>query len=181
MPILLLILGAIIMAGAIALLVMGNYLPAGILGMVSVLLQALSLFGMQRLKKQTDALEKKYGTADPAHWTDSLREYETALRAYNAAQKEYQDAQGDVEVRLMVMRKRRDSLCGRPGAGCCHGILAADHEQMGSLPHRPAGSPAGAKSGGYPQRHGKACPASRWRGYPDPFPGGHGAAAVGLH
>ena len=69
----------------------------------------------------------------------------------------------------------------RTGAGCCHGILAADHEQMGSLPHRPAGSPAGAKSGGYPQRHGKACPASRWRGYPDPFPGGHGAAAVGLH
>ena len=112
MPILLLILGAIIMAGAIALLVMGNYLPAGILGMVSVLLQALSLLGMQRLKKQTEALEKKYGTADPAHWTDSLREYETALRAYNAAQKEYQDAQGDVEVRLMVMRKRRDSLCG---------------------------------------------------------------------
>ena len=91
---------------------MGNYLPAGILGMVSVLLQALSLLGMQRLKKQTDALAKKYGTADPAHWTDSLREYETALRAYNAAQKEYQDAQGDVEVRLMVMRKRRDSLCG---------------------------------------------------------------------
>ena len=100
------------MAGAIALLVMQNYLPAGILGMVSVLLQALSLLGMQRLKKQTEALEKKYGTADPAHWTDSLREYETALRAYNAAQKEYQDAQGDVEVRLMVMRKRRDSLCG---------------------------------------------------------------------
>ena len=112
MPILLLILGAIIMAGAIALLVMQNYLPAGILGMVSVLLQALSLLGMQRLKNQTDALEKKYGTSDPAHWTDSLREYETALRAYNAAQKEYQDAQGDVEVRLMVMRKRRDSLCG---------------------------------------------------------------------
>lgn len=112
MPILLLILGAIIMAGAIALLVMQNYLPAGILGMVSVFLQALSLLGMQRLKKQTEALEKKYGTADPAHWTDSLREYETTLRAYNAAQKEYQDAQGDVEVRLMVMRKRRDSLCG---------------------------------------------------------------------
>ena len=55
------------MAGAIALLVMQNYLPAGILGMVSVLLQALSLLGMQRLKKQTEALEKKYGTADPAH------------------------------------------------------------------------------------------------------------------
>ena len=112
LPVLLLVLGAVAMAAAIALLVMKNYLPAGICAMTSLALQTLSIVGMQQLKRRAKALEKKYGTSDPTHWTDALREYETALRAYNAAQKEYQDAQGDVEVRLMVLRKRRDALCG---------------------------------------------------------------------
>ncbi|MGM9549487.1 MAG: ATP-binding protein [Faecousia sp.] len=112
MPVLLLALGAAAMTAAIALLVMGKYLPAGIAVMVSVGLQGLSIVGLRKQKQRAQALETKYGTPDPERWLDSLREYERALRAYNAAQKEYQDAQGDVEVRLMVLRKRRDSLCG---------------------------------------------------------------------
>ena len=112
LPVLLLALGAAAMIGAIVLLVMKRYLPAGICAMVSFALQTLSLIGLRRAKLHSQSLEKKYGTADPDHWTDSLREYEAELRSYNAAQKEYQDAQGDVEVRLMVLRKRRDALCG---------------------------------------------------------------------
>lgn len=105
-------LGAAAMVAAIVLLVLKLYLPAGIAAMASFALQILSLVRLQGTKTRIEALEKKYGTPEMDHWLDSLRAYEAELRLYNAAKKESQDAQGDVEVRLMVLRKRRDELCG---------------------------------------------------------------------
>lgn len=57
-------------------------------------------------------LENKYAQADPSRWTEGIREYEAQLRLYNQAQQEYKEAQNDLDVRLMVLRKRKDSLCG---------------------------------------------------------------------
>ena len=90
--------------------------------------------------KQTEALEKKYPDHDPAHWTDSLQEYETALPGVQRRPEGISGRPGDVEVRLMVLRKRRDSLCGAQEPDAVMEFWQQNHEQMGSLPHRPAGS-----------------------------------------
>lgn len=110
--VLLLGLGAAAMTAAIVLVILRLYLPAGIAAMASVVLQALSLVRLRSTKKRIAALEKKYGTPEIEHWLDALHTYEAELKLFNAAKKESQDAQGDVEVRMMVLRKRRDALCG---------------------------------------------------------------------
>ena len=108
----LLALGAAAMTGAVILLMLRLFLPAGIAAMASLVLQALSLIRLRSTKKRIAALEKKYGTPEIEHWLDSLHAYEAELKLFNAAKKESLDAQGDVEVRMMVLRKRRDALCG---------------------------------------------------------------------
>ena len=111
LPVVMLALGAAAMVAAIILLLTGNYLPAAAAVTVSIALQALSLVQLRKAKRRAAALEKKYGTPEPDSWLEPLRTYEAELRAYNNAQKEYQDARGDVEVRMMVLRKRRETLC----------------------------------------------------------------------
>lgn len=111
-PLLLNVLGAVGFVAALVLLVLAKYPIAGVTAAVSAVLLIFGAVKRRDLKKQAKALEEKYGTADTEHWLDDLREYESELQAYNAAQQEYKESQGDVEVRLMVLRKRRESLCG---------------------------------------------------------------------
>ena len=55
---------------------------------------------------------EKYGTADWKQWTVPIAEFEQAVENYSEELKTYQEVTSDLEVRLMVLRKRRDSLCG---------------------------------------------------------------------
>lgn len=112
LPQLLYILGAVSFVLAVVLLLLGQYLLAAAAAGGTALLLAMALLRRSAQIKQGQALEKKYGQADPARWTDGIREYEAQLRTYNQAQQEYKEAQNDLDVRLMVLRKRRDSLCG---------------------------------------------------------------------
>ncbi len=112
LPQVLYLCGAFAFVLAAVLLVVGQYLlSAGFAG-VTVALLALALYQRSSLSRQAAELEKKYGQPDPARWTDPIRAYEEQLRAYNQAQREYKEAQNDVDVRRMVLNKRKESLCG---------------------------------------------------------------------
>jgi len=82
---------------------------AGVVGLVSL------FWGVRQYtegKRQTGAIVEKYGTADWKQWTAPVAEYEQAVEEYSEDLKNYQEITSDLEVRLMVLRKRRDSLCG---------------------------------------------------------------------
>ncbi len=107
-----LFLGAVALIGAVVLLVIRQYPAAGITAGAGLLALILAL-GKKRAKDlELKKLESKYGSPDAAHWADGLRSYSEELRLYNQAVKEYRESQGDVEVRQMVLRKRRESTCG---------------------------------------------------------------------
>ena len=111
-PTLLITIGLIGLAAAAVLAWMSEYVFAGIVGSLALIALIWGFSERHSMKKQTKELEEKYGSSDTDSWTDDIQEYEGALRTYNAELKEYKDSQGDVEVRLMVLRKRRESLCG---------------------------------------------------------------------
>ena len=112
MPQIFFVAGAVCFVAAVVLLVLGQYLIAGLAAAGTAALLVLALYKRSDLMKQTQALETKYGNSDPGHWTDAIREYEAELRVYTDAQREYKESQGDVDVRMMVLRKRKESLCG---------------------------------------------------------------------
>ena len=104
--------GIFCFAAAIVLLVLAEFLFAGVAACVAAVFLILGLARKKQLRQQISGMEEKYGTSDTTRWSDAIREYEEQLRSYNGAQREYKESQGDVEVRLMVLRKRRDALCG---------------------------------------------------------------------
>lgn len=82
---------------------------AGAAGLASLL---LGVWQYTQGRRQTAAIVEKYGTADWKQWTVPIAEFEQAVENYSEELKTYQEVTSDLEVRLMVLRKRRDSLCG---------------------------------------------------------------------
>ena len=109
---LLYILGSLLFLGAVGMLLTKHYLLTALMaGTAAISLVAALLFQSRQLKK-AEKLEKKYGSRDPARWTDGLRLYESQLKVFNQAKQAYDQALGDVDVRLMVLGKRKEALCG---------------------------------------------------------------------
>ena len=88
------------------------YVFAAVAGLAGLAAFAWGIYEKISMKKQTRALLEKYGDGDWQHWGDPIAEYEQKLEVYKDALKEYQDINSDLEVRLMVMRKKKESLCG---------------------------------------------------------------------
>ena len=82
---------------------------AGAAGLASLL---LGVWQYTQGRRQTASIVEKYGTADWKQWTVPIAEFEQAVENYSEELKTYQEVTSDLEVRLMVLRKRRDSLCG---------------------------------------------------------------------
>ena len=105
----------LIFVGLFGLLAAGGliYLMAYVFAAVAGLAAfAWGIYEKISMKKQTRALLEKYGDGDWQHWGDPIAEYEQKLEVYKDALKEYQDINSDLEVRLMVLRKKKESLCG---------------------------------------------------------------------
>ena len=88
------------------------YVFAAVAGLAGLAAFAWGIYEKISMKKQTRALLEKYGDGDWQHWGDPSAEYEQKLEVYKDALKEYQDINSDLEVRLMVLRKKKESLCG---------------------------------------------------------------------
>ncbi|MBQ7000753.1 MAG: AAA family ATPase [Oscillospiraceae bacterium] len=63
-----------------------------------------------RIKKQVKGLLAKYGDPNWKHWVAPIGKFEKEQAAYRTALKEYREIQSDLEVRMMVLRKKRESL-----------------------------------------------------------------------
>ena len=109
---LLALLGVLGLAAAGALIFLKAYLPAAAAAAVALIAIVWGVYEMVSARKQIQALEKKYGSSEWRHWADPVAEYEEQLRVYNEAVKLYRESGGDVEVRYLVLRKRRETLCG---------------------------------------------------------------------
>lgn len=101
--------GILAAAGLVCLMA---YVYAAIAGVAGVVALVWGICEKVSMKKQTKALLEKYGDGNWKHWSDPVAEYEQEMEVYQAARKEYQDITSDLEVRMMVLRKKRDSLCG---------------------------------------------------------------------
>ena len=112
MPLIFMIIGAIGLLAAGGLAYLTAYVFAVIAGGVGLLALIWGAVDRVSTRKKALAIVEKYGTADWKSWTAPIMEYEQAMIAYSEALKAYQEVGSDLEVRLMVLRKKRDSLCG---------------------------------------------------------------------
>ena len=112
LPLIFMIIGAIGLLAAGGLAYLTAYVFAVIAGGVGLLALIWGVIDRVTTRKKALAIVEKYGTADWKQWTAPISEYEQDMIAYGEALKLYQEVGSDLEVRLMVLRKKRDSLCG---------------------------------------------------------------------
>ena len=112
LPLIFMIIGAIGLLAAGGLACLTAYVFAAVAGGVGLLALIWGAVDRVSTRKKILAIVEKYGTADWKSWTAPIMEYEQAMIAYSEALKAYQEVGSDLEVRLMVLRKKRDSLCG---------------------------------------------------------------------
>ena len=112
LSLILLIIGVVGLLAAGGLAYLTAYVFAAIAGGVGLLALIWGVIDRVSTRKKILAVVEKYGTADWKCWTAPIAEYEQDMIAYSEALKAYQEAGSDLEVRMMVARKKRDSLCG---------------------------------------------------------------------
>ena len=112
LPLIFMIIGAMGLLAAGGLAYLTAYVFAVVAGGVGLLALIWGVIDRVTTRKKALAIVEKYGTADWKRWTAPISEYEQEMIAYGEALKRYQEVSSDLEVRLMVLRKKRDSLCG---------------------------------------------------------------------
>jgi len=111
-PLLLIVVGILGLISAAALVFLRAYLFAGIAGAAGLVAFFWGIWEKRSMKKQSRALLEKYGHGQWKRWADPIDGYEQELSVYRLAWKEFQEIHSDLEVRQMVLQKKRDSLCG---------------------------------------------------------------------
>lgn len=107
----------ILSAGALTFLKAVLYAAiAGVAGLVALVWGIWEKIAMGKRKRE---LLEKYGHGNWKHWAEPIREYEFTMSSYRALRKEFQEIHSDLEVRLMVMQNKRESLCGYEDPETC--------------------------------------------------------------
>ena len=112
MPVILMIVGVAGLLAAGGLAHLTAYLFAAFAGAAGLLALVWGVSEGVSARKKAVAIVEKYGSSDWKHWTQPIAEYEQDMLEYSADLKAYQEITSDLEVRLMVLRKKRDALCG---------------------------------------------------------------------
>ena len=105
-------LGAGCILAGVGMAVLKEFLFAGIAAAVAVLLLCFGFGRRRERREQMQALEEKYGSPNPGQWRSALETYVRERRDYNLALAEHRASRGDLDARLAVLQKQRDSLCG---------------------------------------------------------------------
>lgn len=103
------ILGLISMGALIFLRAYAFAAVAGAAGLVALIWGIREQASMKSRHKE---LLKKYGHGNWKHWADPIAGYERAVSDYRAARNAFQEIRSDLEVRFMVLKKKRETLCG---------------------------------------------------------------------
>ena len=101
------------LVSVIVLIFLRAYVFAGIAGAAGLVALIWGIREKISMKKQCRELLEKYGHGHWDRWGDPVTDYERELAEYRVSWKEYQDISSDLEVRLMVLQKKRASLCGQ--------------------------------------------------------------------
>ena len=111
-PVFLILVGLLGLAAAGMLVFLRAYTFAAIAGGAALLALIWGVWEIGTAKKQTKALLEKYGNGNWKRWADPVSRYERELTVYQRTLQEYREDKRDVEVRLMVLTKRKEELCG---------------------------------------------------------------------
>lgn len=111
-PILLLALGLAGFVGGVMLILLKIYTPAMVELAAAIAAVIWSLAEQTKGKKRLTALQKKYGSLNWKQWEEPIDEFEEAYSVYQEELKAYRESDSDVDVRSMMLQKKRESLCG---------------------------------------------------------------------
>lgn len=111
-PAILIGVGLVGLLAAAGLICLMAYVFAEVAGAVGLIALVWGIYEKISMKKRSKELLEKYADADWKHWSAPIAEYERQMEIYQSRLKDYKDITGDLEVRMMVLRKKRDSLCG---------------------------------------------------------------------
>lgn len=112
-PWVLIVVGILGMLSAAVLTFLRAYAFAAIAGVAGLVALVWGIWEIRSMKSKHKELLKKYGHGHWKHWGDPIADYEEALTVYRASRKEFQEIGEDLEVRLMVLQKKRETLCGQ--------------------------------------------------------------------
>ena len=111
-PLILIVVGILGLLSAAALIFLRAYLFAGIAGAAGLMALIWGIWEKASMKNKCSALLEKYGHGRWKHWGEPIAVYEREYADYRVARKEFQEIHSDLEVRLMVLQKKRETLCG---------------------------------------------------------------------
>ncbi len=111
LPVLLVAMGILGILASALLIYLTAYVPAGVAMAASLVALGWGIWEWISGKRQKQNLVNKYGSAQWAHWADPLDSYAHELFQYQNEMKRYRQASGDVEVRYVMLNKRRAELC----------------------------------------------------------------------
>ncbi len=112
LSVLLLIMGTLGLGAMGLLAALRAYVPAVIAGSASVVSLVWGVLERRAGKKLRKVLRQKYGTDEPARWEEPLDVYESELARCQEHMKTYRESSADLEVRMVMLNKRRGELCG---------------------------------------------------------------------
>ena len=108
----LVLVGILGVLAAAALVFLRAYLYAAVAGVAGIVAIVWGIWEKIAMGKRNSALLEKYGSGNWKTWDAPIREYEARLADYRAMRKEFQEISADLEVRQMLLRNKRESLCG---------------------------------------------------------------------
>ena len=111
-PVLLVCVGIFGILAAFGLVFLRAYVFAAVAAAAAAVALVWGVYEKISIKRQIQQLLEKHGGSNWKRWMEPVEEYAGQLSRYRDTQKEYEDITGDLEVRLMVLRNKRDALCG---------------------------------------------------------------------
>lgn len=111
-PVFLVLIGFLGLLSMATLIFLRAYAFAGIAGVAGLIAIIWGFREKISMKKQHQELLKKYGHGHWKHWADPIGVYEQNMVLYRSARKEFQEICSDLDVRMMVLQKKRENLCG---------------------------------------------------------------------
>ena len=115
-PVVLMVVGIFGVLAAAGLIFLMAYWFAAVSGLAGVLAFCWGIYEIGAVKKQRAALLETYGHDDWRRWSDPVDVFLQEMDDYAQRKKEYEDIIGDLEVRLLLLRKRRETLCAEGSA-----------------------------------------------------------------
>ena len=117
--ILLILVGVLGILAAAGLAFLKAYVYGAVAGVAGLVAIVWGIFEKISMKKRKRVLLEKYGNGDWKSWSDPIREYERTMASYRALRKEFQETSADLDVRMMVLRNKQETLCGYKDPETC--------------------------------------------------------------